>query len=71
MNLQLTLLKEVFAVSKLHPSASIPLWATESSFFSMTRTLEELSIVTSQQAVPPALQRNKGRRALKVQGMFL
>jgi hypothetical protein len=46
----------------------IPAWALLGSFFSVTRTAEELSIVCPEQRVPASTQAERGWRGLKVAG---
>ena len=59
-----------YAIAKFPCDAAIPAWATGSSFFSVTRTLEELSIVTAETSVPPELDAARGWRMFKVNGPF-
>ena len=61
-------LESSFAVCRLDLSASIPSWATQSSFFSITKTKEELSIVCEESLVPAIVKAEKGWRMFKVQG---
>ena len=67
---ELTLLPERFAISKLAANASIPEWATQGSFFSVTRTRDELSIVCEHFRVPAGVRSQSGWSVLKVQGPF-
>jgi hypothetical protein len=69
--LELTLLAESFAISRLAAEAPIPAWAMQGPFFSVTRTGEELSVVTELSRVPVGVQSQPGWRALKVQGPFV
>lgn len=60
---------ELLAVVRLEPTASIPSWATQTPFFAITRTADELSVVCTDQNVPEAgLKCERPWRALKVQG---
>ena len=68
---QLSLLPERFAIAGLAPDAAIPHWATQGSFFSVTRSSEELSVVVEESRVPPGVQSQPGWRALKVHGPFV
>jgi uncharacterized protein len=68
---ELTLLPERFAISWLAADAPIPQWATQGSFFSVTRTGDELSIVSELVRVPVGLHSQPGWRILKVQGPFV
>lgn len=67
-SLSLELSVDIFSVSKLDPSAPIPEWARQSTFFSISRTPEELSIVCRQSDVPSELKSESNWRALKVEG---
>src|SRR5271169_2495423 len=68
---QLSILPEIFAIVGLSPSAGIPGWATQGSFFSVTRTPDELSIVVEETFVPPGVQSQGGWRVMKVHGPFV
>jgi hypothetical protein len=68
---ELTLLPERFAVSRLAADAPIPAWATQGSFFSVTRTGDELSIVSELSRVPVGVQSQPGWRVFKVHGPFV
>jgi hypothetical protein len=68
---ELTLLPERFAISRLAADAPIPNWATQGPFFSVTRTGDELSVVTELSRVPVGVQSQPGWRVLKVHGPFV
>jgi hypothetical protein len=70
-HLELTLLPERFAMSRLAADAPIPEWATQGPFFSVTRTGDELSVVTELSRVPVCVQSQPGWRVLKVHGPFV
>jgi hypothetical protein len=69
--LELTLLSERFAISRLDAGSPIPPWAMQGPFFSVTRTGDELSVVTELSRVPPGVQSQPGWRVLKVHGPFV
>lgn len=69
--LELTLLPERFAISRLAADAPIPTWATEGSFFSVTRTGDELSVVCELARVPVGVHSQPGWRVFKVHGPFV
>jgi hypothetical protein len=69
--LELTLLAERFAISRLAADAPIPDWATQGPFFSVTRTGVELSVVTEVSLVPVGVQSQAGWRVLRVHGPFV
>jgi len=67
----LTLLPERFAISRLAADAPIPNWATQGSFFSVTRTGDELSVVCELSHVPAGVQSQPNWRIFKVHGPFV
>jgi hypothetical protein len=69
--LELSLLPERFAISRLAADAAIPTWATEGSFFSVTRTGDELSVVCELGRVPVGVPSQPGWRVFKVHGPFV
>ena len=69
--LVLSLLPERFAISRLAANSPVPDWATRGAFFSVTRTGEELSVVTELSCVPVGVQSQPGWRVLKVHGAFV
>jgi len=69
--LELTLLPERFAISRLTADSPVPSWATQGPFFSVTRTGDELSVVTELSLVPAGVQSQPGWRVLKVHGPFV
>ena len=70
-HLELSLLPERFAISRLGADSAIPAWATQGSFFSVTRSGDELSIVTELSRVPATVKSQPGWRVLKVHGPFV
>src|SRR5882762_7838662 len=70
-HLELTLLPERFAISRLAADSVVPGWAMQGPFFSVTRTGEELSIVTEISRVPAGVQSQSGWCVLKVHGPFV
>ena len=66
--LTLTLLPDTFAVCRLDADAAIPAWATARSYFSITRSAEELSIVCLQSVVPDGIRCERDWRCFKVAG---
>jgi hypothetical protein len=69
-HLELSLLPEPFAITRLAADSPIPAWATEGPFCSVTRTGDELSVVTELSRVPADIQSQPGWRVLKVHGPF-
>ncbi len=54
------------AVCRFEPTAALPDWIVESSFNSITRTAEELSIVCREALVAPGTTCESGWRCFKV-----
>jgi hypothetical protein len=59
-----------FAVCRLPAQAAVPDWALQGSFFSVTRTVDELSIVCLAAQVPPELHPETDWTCLKLEGPF-
>lgn len=70
-HLDLSLLPERFAISRLAADSPIPDWATHGPFFSLTRSCDELSIVTELSRVPVGVRSQTDWRLLKVHGPFV
>lgn len=66
--LNLTVLPDRYGICRLEPDISVPDWVYKSSFFSVTRTPDELSVVCTEALIPDDKSSNKGWRCLKVQG---
>jgi len=66
--LSLSLLPERLAVCRLGPNEAIPQWVFPTSFWSITRTDEELSVILPEELVPSRWKAEKGWRCLKVLG---
>jgi uncharacterized protein len=59
-----------FAVCRLPAMAAVPDWALQGPFFSLTRTLEELSIVCLAAEVPSEVHPETDWTCLKLEGPF-
>lgn len=68
MNLTLSVSPETFAVCRLEANATIPEWIDHNSFFSITRTKDELSVVCLEKDVPAQVKSEKNWRMFKVEG---
>jgi len=68
MQLTLDLLKTQFAVARLAPESPIPAPHPDAEFFSVTRTADELSVVTPEGQSPENAIVEGGWRALKIAG---
>ena len=69
-NLNLSVLKGDFAVSQLERGASVPAWVLEGPFFTVSRTFEELSILSLASFVPDGVRSESGWACLKLEGPF-
>jgi hypothetical protein len=72
VNRTLTLLPEDYVICKLPPDTPVPAWALDQqvSFCSITRSLDELSIICPQALTPVEIGANTGWRCLKLNGPF-
>lgn len=61
-------LAENLAVCRLPANSALPPWLPPAGFTSVTRTVDELSIVCAASVVPADVQMERGWRALKVLG---
>ena len=66
--LTLAILDGEFAVCQLSPTSGLPAWAYGGTFWSITRTLDEVSIVCPASSVPGAIKAERGWRVLRVVG---
>ena len=64
----LTILPDTFAICRLDADAAVPAWATTGSFFSISRTTDELSIVCLQSLVPDGVRYERDWRCLQLAG---
>ena len=67
MQLRISILPELLAVSRLAADAAVPAWV-RGTFTSVTRTKDELSIICHDAAVPNDVRSERGWRALRVEG---
>jgi hypothetical protein len=58
----------LYCICRFSLDDPLPPWTASAAFCSVTRTLDELSIVCDQDAVPPQIQAARGWRLLRVQG---
>ena len=66
--LTMKLLSEKYGVCRLDKKDLIPAWAQKGEFFSITRTLDELSIVCVENNIPSDIKCEKDWRILKIEG---
>lgn len=68
--LTMKLLEETFCVVRLEKDSEIPIWINKDSFYSITKTDDELSIVCLQASVPKYSKMEKDWRILKIEGVL-
>ena len=69
VRLPLELLPDTMAICRLDPQAPVPAWAAESSgFLTISRSPDELSIMTVQRAVPAGARCERDYQAIRVRG---
>ena len=65
--MNLVLHAESFAICRMEPNTSMPLWA-QGKFVSITRTLHELSVVCPQDHVPETIYCERDWHMIQVEG---
>lgn len=68
LKLTLSILPETLVICQMDKDARIPDWLLASTFYSITKTAEELSVVCPQTNVPEGIKKDEGWRCLKVEG---
>lgn len=68
MGLVLSTIPETLTICRLEPDAALPAWATAASFWSATRTQDELSLVVTKESVLAGVRAEGTWRALKIAG---
>jgi hypothetical protein len=63
-------LPQQFSVCRLAANARVPQWAKRGAFYSVTRTTDELSIVSESKYVPGGVKSEARFRCFKLQGPF-
>ncbi|CRX39214.1 ACT domain-containing protein [Estrella lausannensis] len=66
--LTLSCMPDLFAIARLNPLDNIPAWSLQGSFFAITKTEDELSIVCQDKFVPNGVKVERGWRGFKVEG---
>src|SRR6185503_12421782 len=67
-HLSLSLLPGRYSICRMDAATPVPQWAIRGGFFSVTRTVGELSVVCETAAVPSGVQAENDWRAFAVQG---
>ena len=67
-----SVLRGRYAIARISRRASVPEWAdaARGAFHSITRTLDELSVVCAETAVPKSVHAERGWKAIKLLGPF-
>lgn len=60
------LLNGRYSLCRLAPGESIPEWVLTSSFYTISKTVDELSIICESERVPQGIQQNNNWRLLKI-----
>ena len=68
--LAISVLEEPFVVCRLRPDSPLPDWALKRTFFSITRTRDELSLILPEAHIPADVVREGGWRCLRLEGSF-
>jgi hypothetical protein len=68
LTMTLLLLRPAFGIARLGPSDRVPHWAGGGSFVSVTRSVDELSVVCEEAAIPAGVTAERGWRCLRVAG---
>lgn len=66
--LTMELMEGLYGVCRLNRDEMLPEWAFQSSFYSITKTSDELSIVCSQDIIPKSIRCEKDWRILRIIG---
>jgi hypothetical protein len=66
--LTLFLLPETFAICHFAPGTPFPDWVQTNSFFSLTNTSEEISLVCLMETIPSEVDADRNWRCFKLQG---
>ncbi len=68
ISLRLSVLEGTYAICRLDKGAHIPDWAFTGDLFSITRTVDELSVVCRQDSIPVDIRSSRGWKCIKVEG---
>lgn len=66
--LTITVHAEMYAICRLAASEQVPEWASGTTFLTITRTANELSIVCEEKNVPAEVHAERKRRLMQVEG---
>ena len=63
-------LKDTFAIYQLKPGDKVPSYIFSGEFYSITRTPDEISIITNHPVYLPSAKSNEGWKGFKVDGVL-
>ncbi len=66
--LDLSILPDRLAICRFSPDSPLPAWAARGDFYSITRTSDELSVITADNGIPAGVTCDHDWRAIKVDG---
>jgi uncharacterized protein len=66
--MKLSILPGTFIICRLSPQETIPSWLDQDSFWAVTHSNDELSIVCDQRTVPSDLNGERGWKVIQVEG---
>jgi len=66
--MDLTVLDRRYGIVRLAADSAVPDWALQSEFFSITRTVDEVSVVCEESVIPEGTSYEGAWRILKVSG---
>jgi hypothetical protein len=70
VKLNISTLKDSYAICKLDPNSDVPGWAQEGDFYSISRTTNELSIICDRRNIPENVNCEHNWRVLMIEGPF-
>lgn len=70
IQLKLNLMRGLYGITQMDPNQPVPRWAMIGSFYSVTKTNDELSIVCTEENVPLDVTCERSWRIFKLEGPF-
>ena len=68
--LELVVLAGSFGVCRLGPESALPSWVDDGEFWTVSRTMDELSLVCEERLIPSGVASERGYACLKLLGPF-
>ena len=66
--MNLRIIDGTYSVCRMEPSCSVPAWVYQSSFYSISKSVDELSMVCEKKLVPEDIKAEKNWGLIKVEG---